>query len=62
LVGEHANLLVGVLTRVTLLDHGHDDVLGCHLREFVSAVQLQTDTSLLTKGSSISTRFLMTAG
>jgi len=32
LVGEHADLLVGVLARVALLDHGHNDVLGCHLR------------------------------
>jgi hypothetical protein len=31
LVGEHANLLVRVLAGVALLDHGHDDVLGCHL-------------------------------
>jgi len=31
LVGEHADLLVGVLAGVALLDHGHDDVLGCHL-------------------------------
>ena len=34
LVGEHADLLVGVLAGVALLDHGHDDVLGCHERQF----------------------------
>ena len=32
LVGEDADLLVGVLAGVALLDHGHDDVLGGHLR------------------------------
>jgi hypothetical protein len=32
LVGEHADLLVSVLAGVALLDHGHDDVLSCHLR------------------------------
>jgi hypothetical protein len=31
-VGEDADLLVGVLAGVALLDHGHDDVLGGHLR------------------------------
>ena len=38
LVGEHADLLVGVLARVALLDHGHDDVLSRHLWDFVSTV------------------------
>jgi hypothetical protein len=38
LVGEHADLLVGVLAGVALLDHGHDDVLGCHLRELLVLV------------------------
>ena len=32
LVREDADLLVGVLAGVALLDHGHDDVLGGHLR------------------------------
>jgi hypothetical protein len=35
LVGEDADLLVGVLAGIALLDHGHDDVLGCHLRGFL---------------------------
>lgn len=63
LVRENTNLLVGVLARVALLDHGHDDVLGGHLCSIVSMSALRCETNIkLTKGSSISTRLLMTAG
>jgi len=62
LVGEHTDLLVGVLARVALLNHGHDDVLGCHLQEIISNILIQVKEVSLTNGSSISTRFLMTAG
>jgi hypothetical protein len=41
-VGEHADLLVGVLAGVALLDHGHDDVLGCHLRGLSVLVYLSS--------------------
>jgi hypothetical protein len=40
LVREHADLFVGVLAGETLLDHGHDDVLGGHLQEIVSVVSV----------------------